>query len=178
MQVFGTCGPSGIRAFAILNASNLAFMAQAPVSTDYAAFPVLPTSATPGPHRRTGKCAPDSASLSGPSLNSSTDGFAPHFERQQAAMCGLHALNHAVGCSMFTPSDLDAAVRRIVDEAQRVRCKWAQRAKRRLPTTVGLAAGIQSKCWLMLFVAGGDMSWTKSPWEHKQAASGPFGRTT
>ena len=22
------------------------------------------------------------------------------------------------------------------------------------------------------------MSWTKSPWEHKQAASGPFGRTT
>ena len=58
------------------------------------------------------------ASLSGPSLKSSTDDFAPHFERQQAAMCGLHPLNHTVGCSMFTPSDLDAAVRRIVDNSQ------------------------------------------------------------
>jgi len=32
-------------------------------------------------------------------------------------MCGMHALNHAVGSPAFTASHLDVAVGRVVDEA-------------------------------------------------------------
>ncbi len=40
-----------------------------------------------------------------------------HFERQQEARCGLHALNHVVGVAAFTVADMDSAVQDILDEA-------------------------------------------------------------
>ena len=41
----------------------------------------------------------------------------PYFEEQRQHLCGLHALNHAVGFAAFTEADMEAAVGIILDEA-------------------------------------------------------------
>ena len=41
----------------------------------------------------------------------------PYFERQEAAMCSMHALSHAVGLPAFIASHLGAAAARVVGEA-------------------------------------------------------------
>ena len=41
----------------------------------------------------------------------------PYFEEQRQRLCGLHALNHAVGFRAFAEADMEAAVEIILDEA-------------------------------------------------------------
>ncbi|MCP4243202.1 MAG: hypothetical protein GY772_21820, partial [bacterium] len=92
-------------------------MAQPPGVADYAAFPLLAPSSTPSRRRLRRKCHHGATSFGGPSTSIRGDGPLPYFEPQEAAMCGMHALNHAVGSPAFTAWHLDAAVSRVVDEA-------------------------------------------------------------
>ena len=41
----------------------------------------------------------------------------PYFEEQRQRLCGLHALNHAVGFRAFAEADMEAAVEIILNEA-------------------------------------------------------------
>ena len=58
-------------------------------------------------------------------LTAKTSGFVevtgsapwPYFEHQRASLCGLHALNHAVGYPCFTEEDMEAAVDNVLSEA-------------------------------------------------------------
>ena len=41
-----------------------------------------------------------------------------YFEKQQAGRCGMHALNHALGCAAFTPQDMRTAAASYLQELQ------------------------------------------------------------
>ena len=121
-------------------------MSSPPSLVDAGDFPTLSRS---GPSQRTLKRLRSKTNVQDEERQGPAE-LTPYFEAQRELMCGVHALNHAVGIPHFCSQDLDEAVDVVVAEAHACAAEVGEQGEEAICMHMGKEGITLSKPWQVL----------------------------